>query len=388
MHISISSVRKAFRPSGRQLSCSSFEMIQAVISFETLPDDLLYHIFGYLSITDIVRLQRVSKTLRSTVLRDATWFYIYRTSSRPRIPALLSTDSATYLQSWLTSSEKFDRWCSNGPRDGKMVMDSKRYNARTLNFGNKELPLPGVARRRTVELYPDATGNHTPYGLVFSRWLIVTSICSSEAPVRCFDLDADKGNDPAEEAPLQLYAKHSTVLYTTSGMIFDLRCVQSTRTNGERVAFVILVENFFALKVFQFHVSSKGSQPHVVLQEVFTRHDMHLSSLREVSLGPRLIAIKYARGGTFRSPGPKSDHILCLDIERFTTFTVTHDSLRILLRRVQSSLCCRAPHTCCCCARHRPTHWLKHMKSLPPYPTCTMNTNCRARLTILIQIHL
>jgi hypothetical protein len=77
--------------------------------------------------------------------------------------------------------------------------------------------------------------------------------------------------------------------------------------------------------VFQFHVSSKGSQPHVVLQEVFTRHDMHLSSLREVSLGPRLIAIKYARGGTFRSPGPKSDHILCLDIERFTTFTVTHD---------------------------------------------------------------
>lgn len=52
---------------------------------------------------------------------------------------------------------------------------------------------------------------------------------------------------------------------------------------------------------------------------------MHLSSLREVSLGPRLIAIKYARGGTFRSPGPKSDHILCLDIERFTTFTVTHD---------------------------------------------------------------
>lgn len=131
-------------------------------------------------------------------------------------------------------------------------MDSKRYNARALNFGNKELPLPGVARRRTVELYPDATGNHTPYGLVFSRWLIVTSICSSEAPVRCFDLDADKGNDPAEEAPLQLYAKHSTVLYTTSGMIFDLRCVQSTRTNGERVAFVILVENFFALSVAVF----------------------------------------------------------------------------------------------------------------------------------------
>jgi hypothetical protein len=133
-------------------------------------------------------------------------------------------------------------------------MDNKRYNARTLNFGNKELPLPGVARRRTVELYPDATGNHTPYGLIFSRWLIVTSICSSEAPVRCFDLDADKGNDPAEEVPLQLYAKHSTVLYTTSGMIFDLRCVQSTRTNGERVAFVILVENFFALSVTVFFI--------------------------------------------------------------------------------------------------------------------------------------
>jgi hypothetical protein len=325
MHISISSVRKAFRPNGKQLSCSSFEMIQAVISFETLPEDLLHHIFSFLSVTDIVRLQRVSKILRSTVLRDATWVHIYRTSSRPRIPALLSTHSASYLQSWLTSSEKFDRWCSNGPRDGKMSMDNKRYNARTLNFGNKELPLPGVARRRTVELYPDATGNHTPYGLIFSRWLIVTSICSSEAPVRCFDLDADKGNDPAEEVPLQLYAKHSTVLYTTSGMIFDLRCVQSTRTNGERVAFVILVENFFALKVFQFRVSSKGSQLHVALQEVFTRHDMHLSSLREVSLGPRLIAIKYARGGTFRSPGPKSDHILCLDIETFATFTVTHD---------------------------------------------------------------
>ncbi|KAG0703907.1 hypothetical protein DFH29DRAFT_914655 [Suillus ampliporus] len=310
MHISFSSVRKAFRPSGKELSSSSFEMIQAVISFESLPEDLLYHIFSYLSVKDVVRLQRVSKTLKSTVLRDTTWYILYRTSSRPRIPALLSTHSASYLQSWLTSSEKFDRWCTN---------------ARTLNFGNKELPLPGVARRRTVELYPDASGNHTPYGLVFSRWLVVTSICSSEAPVRCFDLDAEKGNDPAEEAPLQLYAKHSTVLYTTSGMIFDLRCVQSTRMNGERVAFVILVENFFALKVFQFQVSSRGSQPHVTLQEVFTRHDMHLSSLREVSLGPRLIAIKYARGGTFRSPGPKSDHILCLDIETFTTFTVTHD---------------------------------------------------------------
>jgi len=132
-------------------------------------------------------------------------------------------------------------------------MDSKKSNARTLNFGNRELPLPGVSRRRTVELYPpDATGNHTPFCLVFSRWLIVTNLCSSEAPVRCFDLDADKGDDPAEESTLQLYAKHSTVLYTTSGMIFDLRCVQSTRMNGDRVGFVILVENFFVLSVLFF----------------------------------------------------------------------------------------------------------------------------------------
>jgi hypothetical protein len=145
-------VRKAFRPNGKQLSCSSFEMIQAVISFETLPEDLLHHIFSFLSVTDIVRLQRVSKILRSAVLRDATWVHIYRTSSRPRIPALLSTHSASYLQSWLTSSEKFDRWCSNGPRDGKMSMDNKRYNARTLNFGNKELPLPSCSQANSRTL--------------------------------------------------------------------------------------------------------------------------------------------------------------------------------------------------------------------------------------------
>jgi len=194
---------------------------------------------------------QVSKTLRSVVLRDTTWYTLYNALPHPHIPALLST-SASYLKSWLTSREKFNRWGSNGPRDGRTVMDSKRSNVRSLNFGNKELPSPGVARRRTVELYPDATGNHTPYGLVFSRWLIVTSLCSSEAPVRCFDLDADTGDDPTEEAALQLYAKHSTVLYTTSGMIFDLRCVQSARTNGERVAFVILVENFFALYALSF----------------------------------------------------------------------------------------------------------------------------------------
>ncbi|OAX43245.1 hypothetical protein K503DRAFT_853417 [Rhizopogon vinicolor AM-OR11-026] len=364
MHISITSVRNAFRPNGKELSCSSFEMIQAVISFETLPEDLLHHIFRFLSVTDVIRLQRVSRTLRSTVLRDTTWYILYRALPQPRVSALLSTHSASYLKSWLTSREKFDRWCTNGPRDGRIIMDSKRSNVRPLNFGNRELPSPGVARRRTVELYPDATGNHTPYGLIFSRWLVVTSLCSSEAPVRCFDLDADNGDDPAEEVALQLYAKHSTVLYTTSGMIFDLRCVQSAQINGERVAFVILVENFFALKVFQFQITSRCSQPHIALQEVLTWHDMHLSSLRDVSLGPRLIAIKYARGGTFRNPGPESDHILCLDIETFETFTVPHDDQASLIS-IESMLSCTS-HLML--LRPSSTHTLVEAYEVPPPP--------------------
>jgi hypothetical protein len=84
-------------------------------------------------------------------------------------------------------------------------------------------------------------------------------------------------------------------------------------------------------KVFQFSITSRCSKPHIALQEVLTWHDMHLSSLRDVSLGPRLVAIKYVRGGTFRNPGPESDHILCLDIETLEILTVPHNVKHVSL---------------------------------------------------------
>jgi hypothetical protein len=107
---------------------------------------------------------------------------------------------------------------------------------------------------------------------------------------------------------------------------------------------------------------------------------MHLSSLQDVSLGPRLIAIKYVRGGTFRNPGPESDHILCLDIETLEILTVPHNvkhdpySYTAWLMMYQDAASPIAIDSILSCTSHllllraSSTHTLVEAYELPPSP--------------------
>lgn len=162
---------------------------------DALPDDILYHIFHYLRIPDLVRLHRVSdpasvssiahadpasqvsKRLNEASHARAVWKAAYHRSPLPLPPAPSADEPVSKLEAILAQAERSDRtWASPRPRPSAV---------RVLSLG---------VRHAVRDM-----------SLIWGRWLIVHSCVDTHCEIACFDINRGP-DDPERDAPVASYS--------------------------------------------------------------------------------------------------------------------------------------------------------------------------------------
>ncbi|KAH7915943.1 hypothetical protein BJ138DRAFT_827979 [Hygrophoropsis aurantiaca] len=248
------------------------------LTLDSIPIEVLWYIISFISVFDIIRLQKVSKFFKDVTEVDIIWRNAYRTTSLPRCPGPFPHQSTETLKNALVQSARL-----------------------TCNWAD-----PKSAPRPTSRRNIDSQEGDKQHDLLFGRWLMY--IDKAQTQVKCVDLDVTN----CEDIPV--------VVYRSTVKIRNFSCLATTTLDGQTSAFAIVLErrhqpvnSSATIKLFKL----SGYLGPALSFELAESYPIDWrSNAMQATIGPRLLVISGIR------PWMYSNDVLYVDLDTFSTYSV------------------------------------------------------------------
>ncbi|KAG9309500.1 hypothetical protein JVU11DRAFT_10471 [Chiua virens] len=258
-----------------------------VISFNQFPFEILYSVFRYLDIPDILRIRRVSRYLNAFSHCRGVWSDTYRNAEFVRPPGPFPSQCARDLEDALVPSFRVHH---------SLSQDTGTTQGEKPTIKLREIRYTGVDLR---------------VSLIFGRFLFIA--LSEE--IRCYDLSIDLFDS----------SSGATIVYRSAGgSLRSFHCVSAIDVEGRPFACAVLSEvtqaGFSTLETTQISIYLVNvDNPSEVTLDLLHQVEYPVFDIDVVNLGPRVIVIR----GQVPSPDMDPDwHLIALDVNTRTHFSL------------------------------------------------------------------
>ncbi|KIJ66328.1 hypothetical protein HYDPIDRAFT_186734 [Hydnomerulius pinastri MD-312] len=309
-----------FPSSDESILDSSSEQSTREMTLETLPLDVLYRIFCFLSVLDVVRLRMVCKSLHHATFARTVWSSLYYSSPLPRPPGPFTTQSTTFLMSTLIRSARVERNWAKGVKVGR-ILGRNAEDWTESQLAECVQNAPKTVSRMLLQWKEDEVRDHL-FGLVRGRWLLFVQ----RDIVKSCDLDAGAGLS----SPVDIYRPSGSA-------IASLQCVENTTPRGLCVTWALTTEHIgvppssaTVVKIFRIESrntcspvsrddDSSGQSDSLSRFDLVHTHPV-IGNVTQITAaaGPRALVVSV---GTSNSSGHRGA-ILCLDNETCSLYNV------------------------------------------------------------------
>ncbi|KIJ61823.1 hypothetical protein HYDPIDRAFT_30898 [Hydnomerulius pinastri MD-312] len=200
-----------------------------------LPIDVLYEIFKFLHVQDIIQIQCVNKRFSQITQERIVWVDAYQRTSLPRPSGPHSWQDTKTLKRRLVRSAKVEKnWPHRGP--SSLVTSLSEDNEGSQTSSGTTTPLePRVYSPTSTRKFTFPFPRPLTLTTIAGRWIVV----STRSGIWCVDLELSEVPHDASEDHVILPVELHTCGTTRLEFSF---CVSTTNREGHTVAYVVAEE--------------------------------------------------------------------------------------------------------------------------------------------------